>query len=94
MESRAIQAAERNRKVDEEFHKTDTSLLIGPFYVFRVGDKKRFDAIQLCTTTTTTAISRDKVQHLLCRYNENGRKKSNSIFTDRRIEIKLKKRGD
>jgi hypothetical protein len=51
MESRAIRAAERNRKVDEEFHKTDTSLLIGPFYVFRVGDKKRFDAIQLCTTS-------------------------------------------
>jgi hypothetical protein len=42
MESRGIQAAERNRKVDEEFHKTDTSLLIGPFYVFRVGDKKAF----------------------------------------------------
>jgi hypothetical protein len=92
MESRAIQAAERNRKVDEEFHKTDTSLLIGPFYVFRVGDKKRFDAIQLCTTTTT-AISRDKVQHLLCRYNENERKKKQFNIYRPKNRNKIKKEG-
>ncbi len=75
--------AERSRrqngieKVDEEFTRLIcvTSLLIGPFYVIRVGDKKRFDVIQLCTTTTT-AISRNKVQHLLCRYNETGQRKA------------------
>lgn len=95
MESRAIQAAERNRKVDEEFHKTDLYIpryWSSHFTSLELATKKRFGVIQLCTTTTT-AISRDKVQHLLCRYKMKREKEKQFEIYPPKNRNKIKKDG-